>query len=73
VASHDAKCHEVVGRPTIRVRGRSDFLEDVLEDALEARYSRCRVGTRSRQLENRLVDGRSTVVRAARRAVPGVL
>jgi len=34
VASHDAKCHEVVGRPTIRVRGRSDFLEDVLEDAL---------------------------------------
>ena len=72
MASHDAKCHEVVGRP-IHERGRSDFLEDVLEDALEARYSRCRVGTRSRQLENRLVDGRSTVVRAARRAVPGVL
>jgi hypothetical protein len=27
VASHDAKCHEVVGRPTIRVRGRSVSLK----------------------------------------------
>ena len=64
---------EGVGRPAIRERGRSDLLEDVLEDVLEARHRRCRVGTRARQLEKRPVDGRSTVVRTARRAVPGVL